>query len=133
MGVFCRRWGVPLVDGGTVRLPRLIGHSRALDLILTGRPVKAQEALSIGLANRGVADGTVREAAVDLAEQLCAFPQGCLRSDRLSAYEQWDLPYPEAMRNEFTRGMSVVESGETVAGASRFAAGKGRGGSFEDL
>jgi enoyl-CoA hydratase len=133
MGVFCRRWGVPLVDGGTVRLPRLVGHSRAMDLILTGRPVGAQEALAMGLANRVVADGTALDAAVDLAEQLCAFPQDCLRSDRLSAYEQWDLPYTAAMRNEFRRGMAVVESGETVGGASRFAAGKGRGGSFDDL
>lgn len=133
MGVFCRRWGVPLVDGGTVRLPRLIGHSQAMDLILTGRPVGAQEALSMGLANRVVPDGTVLEAAVALAEQLCAFPQGCLRSDRLSAYEQWDLSHTEAMRNEFRRGMSVIESGETVGGASRFASGKGRGGNFDDI
>jgi enoyl-CoA hydratase/carnithine racemase len=133
MGVFCRRWGVPLVDGGTVRLPRLVGHSRAMDLILTGRPVAAQEALSMGLANRVVPDGTALEAAVALAEHLCAFPQNCLRSDRISAYEQWDLAYPEAMANEFRRGMSVIESGETVGGASRFAAGKGRGGNFDDI
>jgi enoyl-CoA hydratase/carnithine racemase len=133
MGVFCRRWGVPLVDGGTVRLPRLIGHSRAMDLILTGRPVAAQEALQIGLANRVVADGQALQAALELAEQLSNFPQGCLRSDRLSAYEQWDLPLPAAIANEFTRGVAVIESGETVSGASRFVAGKGRHGDFDKI
>lgn len=133
LGVFCRRWGVPLIDGGTVRLPRLVGHSRALDLILTGRPVGADEALTMGLANRVVPDGTGLEAAIALAEQLCAFPQNCLRSDRLSAYEQWGLSYPEAMANEFSRGMAVIESRETVEGATRFASGRGRGGSFDDL
>lgn len=133
LGVYCRRWGVPLIDGGTVRLPRLIGHSRAMDLILTGRPVAADEALSIGLANRVVAEGAALAAAVSLAQQLAAFPQGCLRSDRLSAYEQWDLPYADAMRNEFRRGMQVIDSLETVNGASRFAAGKGRHGSFDDI
>ncbi len=133
MGVFCRRWGVPLIDGGTVRLPRLIGHSRAMDLILTGRPVSAEEALSMGLANRVVPDGGALQAALSLAEQLVGFPQNCLRSDRLSACEQWDLPYPEAMANEFSRGMQVIDSKETVTGATRFASGKGRHGNFEDI
>ena len=133
MGVFCRRWGVPLIDGGTVRLPRLIGHSRAMDLILTGRPVSADEALSMGLANRVVPDGGALQAALSLAEQLVGFPQNCLRSDRLSACEQWDLPYPEAMANEFSRGVQVIDSKETVTGATRFASGKGRHGNFEDI
>ena len=133
LGVFCRRWGVPLVDGGTVRLPRLIGHSRAMDLILTGRPVSAQEALAMGLANRVVADGSALNAAIELAEQLASYPQNCLRSDRLSACEQWDMSHAEAMDNEFRRGMEVIESGETVGGASRFASGSGRHGNFEDI
>ncbi len=132
LGVFCRRWGVPLIDGGTVRLPRLIGHGRAMDLILTGRAVDAREALQMGLANRVVADGQALPAAVELAGQLARFPQGCLRSDRLSAIEQWDLSLDEALANEFRRGMSVIESGETVAGARRFADGQGRHGDFDD-
>lgn len=131
MGVYCRRWGVPLIDGGTVRLPRLIGHSRALDLILTGRGVDAEEALQIGLANRVVPDGVALSAALELAAQLSRFPQACLRSDRLSAYEQWDMAMPDAMRNEFNRGLSVVASRETVEGATRFVSGKGRHGNFE--
>lgn len=133
MGVFCRRWGVPLIDGGTVRLPRLIGHARALDLILTGRPVGAREALQMGLANRVVPDGQSLEAALELADELCRFPQGCMRSDRLSAYEQWGMSQEEAIANEFRRGLAVVQSGETVAGASRFAGGKGRHGNFEEI
>jgi enoyl-CoA hydratase len=124
---------VPLIDGGTIRLPRLIGHSRAMDLILTGRPVDAAEALAIGLANRVVPDGTALQSALALARQLLDFPQGCLRSDRLSACEQWDLPLDEALRNEYYRGVRVIESRETEQGASRFAAGRGRHGSFDDL
>jgi enoyl-CoA hydratase/carnithine racemase len=130
-GVFCRRWGVPLIDLGTVRLPRLIGQSHALDMILTGRGVSGEEALAMGLANRLVDRGNALETAVALARDLARFPQRCLRSDRLSAYEQWALPWDEATRNEFRRGVSVIESGETRAGASRFAGGAGRHGSFE--
>ncbi|MCB1704727.1 MAG: crotonase/enoyl-CoA hydratase family protein [Halioglobus sp.] len=133
MGVYCRRWGVPLIDGGTVRLPRLIGHSRAMDLILTGRSVDAEEALQMGLANRVVPDGEGREAALALAQQLGRFPQHCLRSDRLSAYEQWELPLAAALRNEFERGLAVIDSQETVEGATRFAAGRGRHGDFEEI
>src|SRR5438105_3242985 len=130
-GVFCRRWGVPLIDGGTVRLPRLIGHSNAMDMILTGRGVSGEEALRMGLANRLVERGRTREAAVELAHQLAQFPQRCLRADRLSAYEQWGMPFEQAMRNEFRRGAEVIRSGETLAGAARFAVGAGRHGSFE--
>ena len=133
LGVYCRRWGVPLIDGGTIRLPRLIGHSRAMDLILTGRGVSAEEALQMGLANRVVADGAALDAALALAQQLAQFPQQCLRSDRLSAYEQWGLSLEDALGNEFQRGMQVIASRETVTGASRFAAGKGRHGNFEDI
>jgi enoyl-CoA hydratase len=128
-GVFCRRWGVPLIDGGTVRLPRLIGHSHAMDLILTGRGVSGSEALAMGLANRIVPRGTALSAAVELAHQLAALPQGCLRSDRLSAYEQWGTgDLSAALGNEFEHGMGVIRSGETVAGAQRFAGGAGRHG-----
>ncbi len=134
-GIFCRRWGVPLIDGGTVRLPRLIGMSRALDLILTGRPVGAKEALEIGLANRVVPHGTARAAAEELARSIAAFPQACLRSDRMSAYEQWGGGAPAALdaalANEFARGLATIKSGETVAGASRYAAGAGRHGRFD--
>lgn len=130
-GVFCRRWGVPLIDGGNVRLPRLIGMSHALDLILTGRGVSGDEALRMGLANRIVEPGEALEAAVSLANQLAAFPQGCLRADRLSAYEQWSMPVSDALAMEVARGMEVIRSGETREGASRFADGAGRHGSFD--
>jgi enoyl-CoA hydratase len=132
-GVYCRRWGVPLIDGGTVRLPRLIGQSRALDMILTGRGVAAMEAFGMGLANRVVAKGKARAAAEAMAAQIARFPQVCLRNDRLSAYGQWDLPLDEAMAEEFACGKATLESGETAAGAERFASGKGRGGDFEDI
>lgn len=127
-GVFCRRFGVPLVDGGTVRLPRLIGQSRALDLILTGRAVSGDEALAMGLVNRIADPGGARTAALELARQIAAFPQACMRSDRLSVYEQWGRDGVSAMATEFRRGREVVASGETVAGASKFAAGAGRHG-----
>jgi enoyl-CoA hydratase len=127
-GVFCRRFGVPLIDLGTIRLPRLIGHSRAMDLILTGRGVSGEEALQMGLANRLAEPGHALDAALELARSLARLPQTCLRSDRLSAYEQWSLPAQDAIRNEFRRGMHVIESGETVAGATRFASGQGRHG-----
>ncbi|MCS7080113.1 MAG: crotonase/enoyl-CoA hydratase family protein [Chloracidobacterium sp.] len=129
-GVFCRRFGVPLIDGGTVRLPRLIGFGRAMDLILTGRPVRADEALAIGLVNRLCPTGTALETAVALARDIAAFPQTCLRSDRLSLYEQAELTWEQALHNEFRRGMAVVASGETQAGAQRFAEGSGRHGAF---
>ena len=131
LGVFCRRWGIPLIDGGTVRLPRLIGLSRALDLILTGRPVDAQEALSIGLVNRVVPKGTAREAAEKLAQELAAFPQTCLRGDRRSAYEQFDLSFVDAMANEFRHGQKALQA-ESTAGAKRFAGGLGRHGTFRE-
>ena len=129
-GVFCRRWGVPLVDGGTVRLPRLIGESNAMDLILTGRGVSGEEAQRMGLANRIVAKGQALAAAKELALQIAGFPQRCMRSDRLSALEQWDLEFDEAMANETRRGQEVIRSGETREGAARFAAGAGRHGAF---
>jgi len=132
-GVYCRRWGVPLIDGGTVRLPRLIGESHAMDLILTGRGVSGEEARMMGLANRLVEPGQALEAAKELARQLAAFPQRCLRSDRQSAREQWDLPFEEAMRNETRLGMAVIASGETQEGAARFAGGAGRHGSFAEF
>jgi enoyl-CoA hydratase len=129
-GVFCRRWGVPLVDGGTIRLPRIVGQGRALDMILTGRPVAADEALRIGLADRVVANGTSRAAAERLAAEIAAFPQRCVRADRRSALEQWSLPEAGALANEYRHGIAVIESGETQHGAARFAAGAGRHGSF---
>ncbi len=130
MGVFCRRWGVPLIDGGTVRLPRLIGLSRALDLILTGRPVTADEALSIGLVNRVAPKGKAREEAEKLAREIAAFPQVCLRGDRMSAYQQFDLSLTDALRNEFNHGLKSLQAG-AQAGAARFASGAGRHGSFD--
>jgi len=132
-GVFCRRWGVPLIDGGTIRLARLLGHSHALDLILTGRGVSGDEAQRMGLANRLVEPGTALAEAIKLAHELERFPQRCLRSDRLSSYEQWTLDLPAALLNETRRGLEVVASGETGAGAARFAAGAGRHGSFDNL
>jgi enoyl-CoA hydratase len=131
-GVFCRRWGVPLIDGGTVRLPRLIGQSRALDMILTGRPVGAEEALTFGLANRVVPKGRAREAAEALAADIARFPELCMRLDRASVFRQWELPFDHAMRAEFAAGVEAVKA-EGQAGAARFAAGKGRGGGFGDI
>ena len=125
-GVFCRRWGVPLIDGGTVRLPRLVGQSVAMDLVLTGRAVDATEALRIGLANRLVPAGQALDAALELAGQLAALPQLCLRQDRLSLLEQWGLPHPEAMANEWRHG--ELSLAEAVQGAARFAQGEGRHG-----
>src|SRR5438105_191145 len=130
-GVYCRRWGVPLIDGGNVRLPRLIGMSNALDLILTGRGVSGEEALRMGLANRIVEPGSALGAAVEVGRQLAGFPQGCLRADRLSAYEQWALVLPAALEMEVRRGMEVIRSGETREGATRFADGAGRHGLFD--
>ncbi len=130
-GVFCRRFGVPLVDGGTVRLPRIVGLSRALDLILTGRPVAAEEALAIGLANRVVPAGESRRAAESLAREIAAFPQACLRNDRASVYEGFGMPFEEALINELQRGTQTLASGEPGAGAQRFARGAGRHGEFE--
>jgi len=131
-GVFCRRWGVPLVDGGTIRLPRIVGHGRAMDMILTGRPVAADEALAMGLVNRVVPPGQARAAAEALARQVASFPQLCLRHDRQSACEQWDLPLDRALQNEFRHGRAVLEAPDTLAGAQRFSTGAGRHGRFED-
>ncbi len=129
LGVFCRRWGVPLIDGGTIRLPRIVGHGRALDLILTGRAVKADEALAMGLVNRVVPRGEARAAAEALAAELARLPQAALRGDRLSAYEQWDLGYQAALANELRHGVATLAEG--LAGAARFAAGAGRHGAAE--
>ena len=131
-GVFCRRWGVPLIDGGTVRLPRLIGHSRALDMILTGREVGAREAFDWGLANRLVPQGQALAEAKALAEQLVKFPQTCLRSDRRSSYDQWGLDVAAALVNEGRHGRPALET-ESRKGAARFAAGKGRSGDFGEI
>jgi enoyl-CoA hydratase len=128
-GVFCRRWGVPLIDGGTIRLARLIGQSRAMDMVLTGRPVAAEEALAWGLANRVVPAGESRRAAEELARQLAGFPQVCMRQDRLSMLEQWGLDEPAALANELEHGL--VSLREVQAGLERFRAGAGRHGAFE--
>jgi enoyl-CoA hydratase len=125
-GVYCRRWGVPLIDGGTVRLPRIVGQGRALDLVLTGRGVSGDEALAFGLANRLVPPGTALAEATTLARALAALPQSCLRSDRSSLYESLDLPLAEALRNEHRHGLATIASGETLEGAARFASGAGR-------
>jgi enoyl-CoA hydratase len=127
LGVFCRRWGVPLVDGGTVRLPRIVGAGRAMDLVLTGRPVDAEEALAIGLVDRVVPTGTARAAAEELAATIAGFPQTCLRQDRLSVLEQDGRPLDEAMAAELRHGLVSLEA-DAAAGAARFAAGKGRHG-----
>jgi len=129
-GVFCRRWGIPLIDGGTVRLPRVIGQGRALDMILTGRPVEAAEALQMGLVNRVAAEGQALPAAVKLAHQIAAFPQACMKVDRCSTYTQWDYDLAEALRREGAAGYPIIEK-ESLSGAGRFAQGAGRHGSFD--
>jgi len=131
-GVYCRRWGVPLIDGGTVRLPRIVGRGRALDLVLTGRKVTAEEALRIDLCEQVVPDGESRRRAEALAREIARFPQGCMRADRRSVYRQEGLPLREAMRYEWANGLPALEA-EGVAGAARFASGKGRGGNFSDI
>ena len=131
-GVYCRRWGVPLIDGGTVRLPRLVGQSRAMDMILTGRGVGADEALSFGLANRVVPEGEALAEALKLAEQIAAFPQTCMRNDRTSSMRQWSLPMDHALRSEAEIGRDSMRAGAS-SGAARFAGGKGRGGDFGDI
>jgi enoyl-CoA hydratase len=128
-GIYCRRWGVPLIDGGTVRLPRLVGQGRALEIILTGRKVPAAEALAIGMCERVVPAGTARAAAEAIAHELARFPQACLRADRAAALRAWDAPLREALRREFAGGLAALET-EGVAGAARFASGKGRHGDF---
>ena len=130
-GVFCRRWGVPLIDGGTVRLPRLVGAGRAMDMILTGRAVGAEEALAIGLVDRVVPKGRSREAAEQLAAEIARFPQGCLRADRASALAQWSLPVTAALAREYEAGLAVLRSGESARGAARFVGGAGRSGRAE--
>ena len=129
-GVYCRRFGVPLIDLGTIRLPRLIGQSRAMDMILTGRGVPAEEAQAMGLANRVVEDGQALTAAIALAKQIAVFPQGCMRNDRRSALDQWSLDWDAAAAREIALGNETLSSGETLAGATRFAGGQGRGGTF---
>ncbi len=127
-GVFCRRWGVPLIDGGTIRLSRMLGHSHALDLILTGRAVSGDEARMMGLANRLTEQGDALRSAIELAKQIAAFPQVCTRSDRQSSYEQWDLPLRDALANETRLGLAVLQSPEARTGAERFTGGQGRHG-----
>ena len=133
LGFFDRRWGVPLIDGGTIRITRLIGQSRAMDLLLTGRGVPAQEALEIGLVNRIAPDGRALEAAVALATDIARFPQAVMRADRRSALAQWGLPLAEAMAQEFQWGIAAAATGETQRGAERFAGGHGRHGDFDDI
>jgi enoyl-CoA hydratase len=130
-GVYCRRWGVPLIDGGTVRLPRLIGQSHAMDMILTGRGVSGEEALAMGLVNRMVEPGAALEAALELAGSIAKFPQRCLRSDRLSSLTQWSASLDDALLEETRLGLEVIRSGETREGAKLFASGSGRHGSFD--
>jgi enoyl-CoA hydratase len=125
-GVYCRRWGIPLMDGGTVRLARLIGHSQALDMILTGRGVRGDEALRMGLANRLVPPGEALEAAVELAREIASKPQAALRSDRLSSYEQWSMPLADALSNEYEHGMATLRTGELFGGLDRYASGDWR-------
>ncbi len=132
-GVYCRRWGVPLIDGGTIRLPRLIGHSVASDMILTGRPVTGDEALRIGLANRLAEPGTALEVSLALALDLAAFPQVCMRGDRESSLNQWSMSLAEALSAEAEIGFRAIDSEETWRGAERFAEGRGRGGDFDDI
>jgi enoyl-CoA hydratase len=132
-GVYCRRWGVPLVDGGTVRLPRLIGQSRAMDMILTGRAVGADEAYSIGLANRLTQPGGALDGAIALAREIARFPQICMRSDRRSALDQWGFSELDAVMQETRYGLATVATGETRDGAARFRDGRGRGGQFTDI
>ena len=133
LGFFDRRWGVPLIDGGTIRLPRLIGHSRAMDLLLTGRAVPATEAHAIGLVNRLAAEGQALNVALELAEELARFPQTCMRSDRRSAIEQWGRGLDDALTREFELGLATIETGEVQQGAARFAGGRGRHGDFSDI
>ena len=130
-GFFNRRWGVPLIDGGTIRLPRIVGHGRALDLILTGRAVSAEEAANMGLVNRLCPSGRALPTALSLAEEIARFPQTCLRSDRRSSIAQWSLDWDDAMANEFRGGSDVIASGEAQAGAAHFVSGRGRHGDFE--
>jgi enoyl-CoA hydratase len=127
-GVYCRRWGIPLMDGGTIRLARLIGHSHALDMILTGRGVSGEEALRMGLANRLVPPGKALEAATELAHEIASRPQAALRSDRTSSYEQWSLTLDEALANEYRHGMATLETGEMFSGLDRYASGAWRSG-----
>ena len=129
-GVYCRRWGIPLMDGGTIRLARLIGHSHALDLILTGRGVSGDEALRMGLANRLVPPGTALDVAIALATEIASRPQAALRSDRLSSYEQWSRSLSEALTNEYDHGMRALATGEMLRGLDRYGSGRWRGGDF---